>query len=123
MRPSPPTQPAPSENNLLGSRATFFLFATTIFLSALLLFWVQLFIAKMLLPRLGGTPAVWTTCMLFFQVLLLAGYSYVLFTTNWLGPRKHAVLHAFLIVVSALYLSRTLVGNVGSVSEQNNPAL
>ncbi len=123
MKPSHPTQPAPLQNNLLGSRATFLLFATTIFLSALLLFWVQLFIAKMLLPRLGGTPAVWTTCMLFFQVLLLAGYSYVLVTITWITPRKQAVLHIVLILLSALYLSRRLGGNVGSVSDQNNPAL
>src|SRR6185503_18031264 len=111
MRPSPPT------------RLVFLLFATTIFLSALLLFWVQLIIAKMLLPRLGGTPAVWTTCMLFFQVLLLAGYSYVLFTTAWIGPRKQAVLHVVVLLLSTLYLPLTLVGNVGSVSEQNHPAL
>src|SRR6185369_7261959 len=97
--------------------------ATTIFLSALLLFWVQLIIAKMLLPRLGGTPAVWTTCMLFFQVLLLAGYSYVLLTTAWLGPRKQAVLHVVVLLLSALYLPLTIAGNFGSVSEQRYPAL
>ena len=68
-----------------------YLFAATIFLSALLLFWIQLTIAKMLLPRLGGTPAVWNTCMLFFQILLLAGYSYVLVTTSWLDARKRPV--------------------------------
>lgn len=111
MRPSPP------------NRLVFFLFAATIFLSALLLFWVQLIIAKMLLPRLGGTPAVWTTCMLFFQVLLLAGYSYVLFTTAWIGPRKQAVLHVAVLLLSTLYLPLTLVGNSGSVSEQKYPAL
>jgi len=111
MRPSPPI------------RLVFLLFATTIFLSALLLFWVQLIIAKMLLPRLGGTPAVWTTCMLFFQVLLLAGYSYVLATTAWIGPRKQAVLHVVVLVLSALYLPLTLVGSFGSVSEQKYPAL
>lgn len=121
MRLSPPTS-APSENNL-GSRATFSLFAATIFLSALLLFWVQLIIAKMLLPRLGGTPAVWTTCMLFFQVLLLAGYSYVLATTTWIGSRKHAILHVVLLLLSALYLPLTLVGNSGSISEQKYPAI
>src|SRR4029079_16457907 len=86
-------------------------------------FWVQLIIAKLLLPRLGGTPAVWTTCMLFFQVLLLAGYSYVLFTTAWIGPRKQAVLHAVVVLLSVLYLPLTLGGNVGSVSEQKYPAL
>jgi hypothetical protein len=77
----------------------------------------------MLLPRLGGTPAVWTTCMLFFQVLLLAGYAYVLFATAWLGPRKQAVLQVVLLLLSALYFPLTLVGNFGSVSEQNYPAL
>jgi hypothetical protein len=98
-------------------------FATTIFLSALLLFWIQLVIAKMLLPRLGGTPAVWTTCMLFFQVLLLAGYSYVLASTNWIGRGKQAVLHVVLLILSSLYLPLNLVGNSGSISEQKYPGL
>ena len=111
MRPSPLT------------RLVFCLFAATIFLSALLLFWIQLIIAKMLLPRLGGTPAVWTTCMLFFQVLLLAGYSYVVFTTTRIGPRKQAVLHVVLLIISALYVPLTLAGNSGSVSDQKYPAL
>src|SRR4030095_6417882 len=99
------------------------LFSATIFLSALLLFWIQLVIAKILLPRLGGTPAVWNTCMLFFQVLLLAGYSYVLATTTWLGIRKQTVLHICLLLISALYLPLVLVRNPGSISEQSNPAL
>ena len=51
-------------------------FAATLFVSALLLFWVQPMIAKMLLPLLGGTPTVWNTCMVFFQATLLAGYAY-----------------------------------------------
>ena len=99
------------------------LFTTTTFLSALLLFWVQLVMAKMLLPRLGGTPAVWTTCMLFFQVMLLVGYSYVLFTTSWIGVRKQLVLHSALLLLSSLYLPLTFVGNVGSISERSHPAL
>jgi len=61
--------------------------------------------------------------MLFFQVLLLAGYSYVLATTAWIGPRKQAVLHVVVLVLSALYLPLTLVGSFGSVSEQKYPAL
>src|SRR5712691_3653947 len=52
------------------------LYAATIFLSAFLLFQVQPLIAKIILPWFGGTAAVWTICMLFFQVLLLAGYVY-----------------------------------------------
>ncbi|HET9712997.1 MAG TPA: hypothetical protein VFP64_13975, partial [Pyrinomonadaceae bacterium] len=99
------------------------LFATTTFLSALLLFWVQLVMAKMLLPRLGGTPAVWNTCMLFFQVMLLGGYSYVLVTTARMGVRKQAVLHSALLLLSLLFLPLNFVGNVGSISERNNPAL
>lgn len=108
---------------LRSSRRIFLLFATTIFLSALLLFWIELALAKMLLPRLGGTPAVWNTCMLFFQVLLLAGYSYVLGTTSWIGVRKQAVLHMVLLLLSLLYLSVTPVGNVGSISERSYPAV
>src|ERR1041385_3455863 len=96
------TLPASSVNVLFSARRIFLLFATTIFLSALLLFWIQLAMAKLLLPRLGGTPAVWNTCMLFFQVLLLAGYSYVVVTTSWLGARKQAVVHSFLLLLSLL---------------------
>src|SRR6476659_9290554 len=103
--------------------ASFLLFAATIFLSALLLFWIQLTIAKMLLPRLGGTPAVWNTCMLFFQILLLAGYSYVLVMTSWLEARKQAILHSVLLLLSCLYLPLTLTGNAGDISEHQYPAL
>ena len=56
-------------------------YAITIFLSAFLLFEVQPIIAKMILPWFGGTSAVWSTCMLFFQVVLLLGYLYA----HWLN--------------------------------------
>ena len=99
------------------------LFGATIFLSALLLFWIQLVVAKVLLPRLGGTPAVWNTCMLFFQVLLLAGYSYVLAATNWISVRKQAVLQVALLLVSCLYLPLSVLGNAGPLDARDNPAL
>lgn len=99
------------------------MFATTIFLSALLLFWIQLVAAKMLLPQLGGTPAVWNTSMLFFQALLLAGYSWVLFITKLPGVRTQAVLHVCLIIAATLYLPLALAGDLGSISERNYPAL
>ena len=99
------------------------LFGATIFLSALLLFWIQLVVAKVLLPRLGGTPAVWNTCMLFFQVLLLAGYSYVLAATNWISVRKQAVLQVALLLVSCLYLPLSVLGNAGPMDARDNPAL
>ena len=110
------------ENASPGSRPIVLLFGATMFLSALLLFWVQLMIAKMLLPRLGGTPAVWTTCMLFFQVLLLAGYCWVLVITAWIGARKQAVLHVAILLLSLLYLPLA-AGNVASISDRNNPVL
>ena len=113
----------PLRNLFFSPRRIFLLFATTIFLSALLLFWIQLTIAKMLLPRLGGTHAVWNTCMLFFQILLLAGYSYVLVTHSWMKARKQAVLHTVLLLLSCLYLPLTLSGNAGEISESHYPAL
>src|SRR2546423_314209 len=79
-----------------------FLFALTLFVSAFLLFWVQPLAGKMLLPLLGGTPAVWNSCMLFFQAMLLAGYAYVLALTRWLSTRAQIITHAALLLVAAL---------------------
>jgi hypothetical protein len=66
------------------------LFGVTIFISSALLFSVQPMIAKMLLPLLGGTPAVWNTCMLFFQAALLCGYAYALLVSRW--PLKRQLI-------------------------------
>src|ERR687890_1672735 len=81
-----------------------FLFSATLFLSALLLFWVQPLAGKMFLPLLGGAPAVWNTCLLFFQAALLAGYGYVHATTRWLSARAQVVLHVALLLAAALAL-------------------
>ena len=81
-----------------------FLFAFTLFLSALLLFWVQPLVGKTVLPVLGGTPAVWNTCMLFFQCALLAGYAYVLASTRWLSRRAQVFLHVALLLAAVLSL-------------------
>ncbi|MBM4005104.1 MAG: hypothetical protein FJ295_17750 [Planctomycetes bacterium] len=77
--------------------------AATIFLSAFLLFQVQPIISKMILPWFGGSPAVWSTCMLFFQVLLLAGYGYAHFL-NERPPRQQAWIHFGLLLISGLLL-------------------
>jgi hypothetical protein len=61
-------------------------------------------IAKMVLPLLGGSPAVWNTCVLFFQALLLAGYAYAHAARTFLGARKHAPLHLALLLASLLAL-------------------
>lgn len=76
----------------------------TIFLAAFLLFAVQLLMGKYVLPWFGGTPAVWTTCMLFFQALLLAGYAYAHALTGRLSPRAQGALHATLALASLLLL-------------------
>lgn len=87
-----------------------FLFAVTLFTSALLLFWIQPLVGKMLLPLLGGTPAVWNTCLLFFQSALLAGYAYVLASTRKLSTRAQALLHVALLVAAAAALPVAVVG-------------
>ncbi len=81
--------------------------AVTIFLSAFLLFQVQPIISKMILPWFGGGPAVWTACMLFFQVTLLGGYSYAHFLERISSPRWRVGLHLTLIVVAAATLPIT----------------
>ena len=80
------------------------LFALTLLVSASLLFVVQPMFAKMVLPRLGGTPAVWNTCMVFYQAVLLAGYLYAHFATRWLGPRRQALAHLAVICLPWLVL-------------------
>ncbi|MFN9210810.1 MAG: spermidine synthase [Betaproteobacteria bacterium] len=81
-----------------------FLFAATIVLSAFLLFLVQPIVAKQILAWFGGTSAVWTTCMVFFQVVLLAGYAYAHGTTRWLTPRTQSRVHIALLLASLAFL-------------------
>lgn len=81
-------------------RGLAFAYATTVFLSAFLLFQVQPLIGKFILPWFGGSPAVWTTCMLVFQVLLFAGYAYAHLTTEYLKPRQQIALHVLLMVAA-----------------------
>jgi len=79
-------------------------YAATIFLSAFLLFQIQPLIGKMILPLFGGSAAVWSTCMLFFQVLLLLGYLYAHLTTRYLRPRWQTLLHLGLLALSVALL-------------------
>src|SRR5262249_40795843 len=81
------------------------LFAITLFVSAALLFLVQPMIGKMLLPYLGGTPAVWNTCMVFFQAALLGGYAYAHALTRRLEVRRQLLLHAGLLVLPLVPLA------------------
>lgn len=98
------------------------LFSVTLFISAGLLFWVQPLIAKTLLPLLGGAPAVWNTCLLFFQTMLLLGYVYALASSRWLSLRAQAFVHVVLLLAIALYLFRSPVHSpVLSASQQATP--
>jgi hypothetical protein len=78
--------------------------AITIFISAFLLFQVQLIMSKRILPWFGGSPAVWTTCMLFFQTLLLGGYAYAYGITTRTSRKVQAWGHGGLILISLLLL-------------------
>lgn len=88
-------------------RASAAWFAATVFASAFLLFQVQPLIGKFILPWYGGSPAVWTTCMLVFQVLLFAGYAYAHGLAIWLPVRHQALLHTALLVTAAAMMPIT----------------
>ena len=79
-------------------------FATTVFLSAFLLFQIQPIVAKMILPWFGGSSSVWSTCIVFFQSALLLGYGYV----HWLNERvaraRQPIVHATLLLLSLVTL-------------------
>ena len=79
------------------------LFVLTILVGSFLLFLVQPMVARMVLPKLGGAPAVWNSAMLVYQALLLGGYAYA----HWLGRftvRRQATIHLALFLVAALWL-------------------
>ena len=82
-------------------------FALTIFTGAFLLFQVQPLIGKFILPWFGGGPGVWTTCLLFFQTLLLGGYAYAHFSSTLLRPRRQVILHFVLLALSLAVLPIT----------------
>ena len=78
------------------------IFTISMFLSAALLFVVEPMLAKMMLPLLGGTPAVWNTCLVFFQGMLLAGYLYAYASLKWLGRRTQITVHLFFVLLPLL---------------------
>src|SRR5438128_6565326 len=79
-------------------------YAFALFASAFLLFSIEPMVAKSITPLLGGTPAVWISCMLFFQALLLAGYVYVHASLGWLGARKQALIQLGVCILPLLVL-------------------
>lgn len=100
------------------------LFSATVFVGAALLFWVEPMLAKMLLPLLGGTPAVWNTCLLFFQAALLAGYGYVFFASRRLSLRQQIVVQFLLLLLAALTFPISIsAATAQGVPREGNPAL
>ncbi|HEX4159455.1 MAG TPA: fused MFS/spermidine synthase [Rhizomicrobium sp.] len=89
------------------------LFAATVFSSAALVFMVEPMIARMILPRLGGSPAVWNTCMAFFQTALLAGYFYAHLLRKLRSARLQVAIHISLLAAAALILPIQATGAFG----------
>jgi spermidine synthase len=102
-----PIAPAPGAELVPGQFPSLVLvgvFAAAIFLNATLLFSVQPLFTKMVLPLLGGSPAVWNVCLLFFQTVLLAGYLYAHATSQFLRIREQAIVHLSLLLVALVVL-------------------
>jgi SAM-dependent methyltransferase len=98
------------------------LVGSTIFLSAFLLFQVQPVIGKAILPRFGGSAAVWTACLLFFQGMLLAGYLYAHASVSFLAPAWQRRLHVVLLLAGMAALPIT-PGPAAAVVAQDDPSL
>lgn len=90
------------------------IFALTLFVSALLLFAVQPMFTKMVLPKLGGAPAIWSVAMVFFQGALLLGYAYAHVLCRFLSPRYGAMVHLGFLAVAALSLPLGIAGGFGN---------
>ncbi len=99
------TRRASNGSSHAASPRIVWIFALTMFLSAFLLFQVQLIISKYILPWFGGSAAVWTTNMLVFQLLLLAGYIYSHLISGRLSPRTQSGLHLTLVAFALLLVA------------------
>src|ERR1700755_2422627 len=108
VQPAATEQPSSSRNRLLLA-----VYTAAIFVSALLLFSVQPLFTKMVLPRLGGSPAVWSVAMVFFQSLLLAGYAYAHLLMQVKNRVVPVVVHLILLVVALLTLPLSISGGFG----------
>ncbi len=85
-------------------------FAAILFISAALLFQIQLIYAKLLTPHLGGAPSVWVTAMVFFQTALLIGYAYAFSVSKCIAPRKQILLHSVLLLLAVMFIPQGVIG-------------
>jgi hypothetical protein len=106
--------PAADQNSDSRNRLILIVYTAAIFTSALLLFSVQPLFTKMVLPRLGGSPAVWSVAMVFFQSLLLAGYAYAHYLTLLKNRVWPVVIHLVLLVIALLTLPLSIAGGWGT---------
>ncbi len=104
-------------------RRTIVIFGVSIFLSAFLLFQVQPMFGRFILPRFGGSPEVWTTCMLFFQLCLLGGYAYSHVLVTRLGPRMQALAHGALLVAAGAMAFFIIPSQGLALREGQNPVV
>src|SRR5262250_4013768 len=96
---SEPTQGATSRRAMLLAT-----FTAAIFVSAALLFMVQPMFTKLVLPRFGGAPSVWSVAIVFFQTALLAGYAYAHWLTRYAGGRASVAIHLTVTIAAAFAL-------------------
>jgi SAM-dependent methyltransferase len=108
--PAPPAPVPAASTRLAADRAAVAAFALVILASAFLLFQVQPMAGKAILPWFGGTPAVWTTAMLFFQCVLFGGYVYAHLLTRRAAPRAQVVIHLALLAAAAWFAAGVLPG-------------
>ncbi|HEY2210955.1 MAG TPA: fused MFS/spermidine synthase [Bradyrhizobium sp.] len=110
---SPDRSAATGQLSIRRNRLVLIVYTSAIFVSALLLFSVQPLFTKMVLPRLGGSPAVWSVAMVFFQSLLLAGYAYAHYLMQIRNRMVPVAVHLVLLVVALLTLPLSIAGGWG----------
>ena len=109
--------PSDTASQSTGARNTLVLvvYTAAIFTSALLLFSVQPLFTKMVLPRLGGSPAVWSVAMVFFQSLLLGGYAYAHYLMTLKSRTAPVVIHLVLLAVALLTLPLSIATGITGI--------
>lgn len=100
---------SPTETNNPAASFVVFAYAATVFLSAFLLFQVQPLVSKFILPWFGGSPAVWTAAMLFFQIVLFGGYLYAHVTSTYLKARGQFIGHCLLLAIAVIAVCMTCI--------------
>jgi len=100
-------------------RGMLYLYSISLFVSAALLFSVQPMVGKMILPKLGGTPSVWNTCMVFFQMVLLLGYVYAHLTIRAIGIRRQVIIHMVVALLPLAVLPICFAAEAYAPSGQN----